>query len=178
MSFDLGVWYPQKRIGNKEARELYARLCDSDASGVTPHPAVDGFYAELTAMHPEIDTVPEEKIDDHDYCPWSCKLDYSPSHVIMSCVWSKATYVHQLVQGLARKHGLALYDPQSEEVIHPDGSKDAKARTWPYFLMDIGRFCAAFCRHVRLRWTGFDFARTRGFLRLCRVMCPDGRGLL
>jgi len=34
MSFDLGVWYPQKRIGNTEARELYARLCDNDNSGV------------------------------------------------------------------------------------------------------------------------------------------------
>jgi hypothetical protein len=86
MSFDLGVWYPQKRIGNTEARELYARRCDNDNSGVVPHPAVDEFYAELTASHPEIDTIPRERIDLHDYCPWSCKLDHSPGHVIMSCV--------------------------------------------------------------------------------------------
>lgn len=105
---------------------MYVRLCDGDTSGVVQHPAIDAFYAELTAMHPEIDTIPEERIDDHDYCPWSCKLDYSPSHVIMSCVWSKATYVHQLVQGLALKHGLALYDPQSEEVVYPDRSTGAK----------------------------------------------------
>jgi hypothetical protein len=118
MSFDLGVWYPHKRIRNEEATELYVRLCGGDTRGAVPHPAIDAFYAELTARHPEIDTIPEGKIDDHDYCPWSCKLDYSPSHVIMTCVWSKATHVHQLVQGLARKHGLALYDPQSEEVIY------------------------------------------------------------
>jgi hypothetical protein len=48
MSFDLGVWYPQKRIGNKEASELYVRLCDGDTSGGVPHPAIDAFYAELT----------------------------------------------------------------------------------------------------------------------------------
>ena len=129
MSFDLGVWYPQKRIRNEEATELYVRLCDGDTSGVVPNPAIDSFYSELTAKHPEVDTIPAGKIDDHDYCPWSCKLDYSPGHVIMSCVWSQATHVHQLVQGLARKHGLALYDPQSEEVIYPDGSKGADANT-------------------------------------------------
>jgi hypothetical protein len=116
------VWYPDKRIANGEAGKLYMRLCDSDTSGVVPHPAIDAFYAELTARHPEIDTIPEEKIDDHDYCPWSCKLDHSPGHVIMACVWPEATYVGQLVQELARKHGLALYDPQSDVVTYPDGS--------------------------------------------------------
>lgn len=128
MSCDLGVWYPQRRIDNREAGELYARLCDGDTRGVMPHPAVDAFYAELTAKHPEIDTIPEEKIDDHDFCPWSCKLDHSPGHVIMSCVWSKATYVSQLVQNLASKHGLAVYDPQSDEVTYPDGSTGRSAK--------------------------------------------------
>ncbi|HKW31885.1 MAG TPA: hypothetical protein VJN92_02695 [Candidatus Acidoferrum sp.] len=128
MSFDLAVWYPQKRIGHKEAGELYVRLCDGDTRGVVPHPAIDAFYAELTARHPEIDTIPEERIDNHDYCPWSCKLDRSPGHVIMSCVWPKATYVGHLVADLARKHGLALYDPQSDKVTCPDGSTGVSAK--------------------------------------------------
>jgi hypothetical protein len=126
MSFDLGVWYPQKRISNEEARELYVRLCDGDTSGVVTHPAIEAFYAELTAKHPEIDTIPEGKIGDHDYCPWSCKLDHSPGHVIMSCVWSKATYVDRVVQDLARKRGLAVYDPQDNEVTYPDGATGSK----------------------------------------------------
>jgi hypothetical protein len=142
MSFDLGVWYPQKRIGNEEARELYVRLCDGDVSGVVPHPAIDAFYAELTAKHPEIDTIPEEKIDDHDYNPWSCNLDHSHGHVIMSCVWPKATYVHQLVQDLARKHGLATYDPQSNVVTYPDGSTSARARSGVLWI--LGSFALLF----------------------------------
>lgn len=89
MSFALGVWYPQKRIHNDEAGQLYVRLCDGDASGLAPHPAIDAFYAELTTIHPEIDTIPEDKLDGHDYCPWSCKLDHSSTYVLMSCVWSK-----------------------------------------------------------------------------------------
>lgn len=127
MSFDLGVWYPQKLIGNEQAGELYARLCDGDTSGVVPHPAVDEFYAELTSRHPEIDTIPVEKAGDHNYSPWSCELDRSPGHVIMSCVWPQATYVYKLVEKLAREHGLAIYDPQSNRITYPDGSTGSKA---------------------------------------------------
>jgi hypothetical protein len=47
----------------------------------------------------------------------------------MCCVWSKASYVHELVQALARKHRLALYDPQSERVTYPDGSTGGSAKT-------------------------------------------------
>jgi hypothetical protein len=47
----------------------------------------------------------------------------------MCCVWSKASYVHELVQVLARKHGLALYDPQSERATYPDGSTGGSAKT-------------------------------------------------
>lgn len=129
MSFDLGVWFPQNRINNREASELYARLCDGDITGVTPHPAIDAFYAELTARHPEIDTIPDEKVDDHDHCPWSCSLDHSSGHVIMSCVWSRAKHVEEVVENLARKHGLAVFDPQSDEVTYPDGSGGESTKT-------------------------------------------------
>jgi hypothetical protein len=129
MSCDFFVWYPQKQIANAEATELRLRLGDGDACALVPHSSMDAFYAEPTARHPEIDTIPEEKIGDHDYCPWSCKLDHSRSYLITSCVWSKAGYVQQLLQVLARKQGLTLYDPQSERVTYPDGSTGENAKT-------------------------------------------------
>jgi hypothetical protein len=135
MSFDLGVWYRQNRLANKEAGELYVRLCDGNTSGVVPHPSVDALYAELIAGHPEIDTIPKEKIGDYDSCPWNCKLDHSRAHVIMCCVWSKATDVGRLVQNLARKHGLAIYDPQSDVVAYPDGSAGTKANGGPLWIL-------------------------------------------
>ena len=97
MSCDFGVWFPHERLSDKEAGEVYARLCEGDVDTVQSHPAVEAFYEALTAIHPEIDTIPEERIDDHDYCPWSCALDRSPAHVIMPCVWSQADRVHRLV---------------------------------------------------------------------------------
>jgi hypothetical protein len=175
MSFDLGVWYPQKRIGNKEASELYVRLCDGDTSGVTAHPAIDAFYAELTARHPEIDTIPEERIDDHDNCPWSCELDHSPGHVIMSCVWSKATYVHRLVQNLASKHGLAIYDPQSDVVTYPDGSTGARAsRLGLWILSSFGLlFTAIFAYSGQIAPSGNSvvFYVFAGLCALMAVAC-------
>lgn len=120
MSYDLGVWFPHGRLSHEEGGALYAALCGGETSGVRPHPAVDAFYAELTALHPEIDTIPEARIDDHEYCPWSGALDRSPGHVIVSCVWSRASHVEHLVKGLARKHGLAVFDPQLGMMSYPD----------------------------------------------------------
>jgi hypothetical protein len=135
MSCDFGVWFPDMRLSNKEASQLYDRLCEGDVSGVQAHPAVDAFYAELVAKHPERDTVPDDRIDDYDYCPWSIALDRSPGHVIMSCVWSKADYVGRLVHALAFKHGLAVYDPQSERITYPDvpGLNSRGKRRWWHF---------------------------------------------
>jgi hypothetical protein len=131
MSCDFGVWFPHRRLSNKEAGELYQRLCAGDTSEIQPHPAVDAFYAELTARHPEPDTIPEARVGDHDYCPWSCALDRSASHVIVPSVWSKADYVTGFVHELARQHGLAVYDPQSERITYPDDAHESSAkRSW------------------------------------------------
>ena len=119
MSFDLGVWHTPHRLSDQEAASLYVALCDSQRDGVTPHPAVDAFYAELTVRYPEIDTVPDDLIDDLDHCPWSCALDVSPGHVLMPCVWSQAETVERFVRQLARKHGLAVFNPQEGRVYYP-----------------------------------------------------------
>ena len=159
---------------------MYLRLCDGDASALVPHPSIDAFYAELTARHAEIDTIPEEKIDDHDYCPWSCKLDYSSTYVIMCCVWSKASYVHELVQAVARKHGLALYDPQSERVTYPDGSTGGSAKTGMSRSVAwvLGSFALLFCRDIRLLGKDGALQSPLDNLPLRWFMCADGRGVL
>jgi hypothetical protein len=132
MSFDLGVWFPHKSLTDQEAGETYVRLCGGDSAGLRPHPALDAFYTDLTARYPEIDTIPEDRIDDHDYCPWSCALDRSPAFIVMPCVWSQAENVYRCVHDLARKHGLAVYDPQSGRITYPDAQAglSASRRAW------------------------------------------------
>ena len=116
----MAVWNTSRRLTDAEVGTLYGQLSDSVVDGVTPHPAIEAFYSELTAKHPEIDDIPEERIDNTDYCPWSIAFDRSPGHLIMCCVWSKAEYVDGFVRQLARKHGLAVFDPQSGKIQYPD----------------------------------------------------------
>jgi hypothetical protein len=126
MSYDLAVWHTNERLTNEQALALYLELCDSVFTGVTAYPAIESFYAELTAKHPEIDDVPEDLIDDVDYCPWSIAFDRSPGHLIVPCVWSKAQYVDALIHSLARKHGLPVFDPQTTTISYPDPPETSK----------------------------------------------------
>jgi hypothetical protein len=43
--------------------------------------------------------------------------------VVMSCVWSMADEVAFAVRELAKKHGLVLFDPQSDRVSLPEQLK-------------------------------------------------------
>ena len=130
MSCDYSVWNTTARLSSKEAGALHIRLCDGDASGVTSHPGIAAFYAELTGLHPEIDEIPEEQIGDTDLCPWSIAFDRSDGHIIMCCVWPAADYVGTLVSQLAKKHSIAFYDPQSEKISYPDDAGMAAKPWW------------------------------------------------
>ena len=130
MSCDFGILNIDKKLTNEEASELYGALCEGDVSGVIPSTKIDEFYKELTSMHPEIDDIPEEEIDNTDLCPWSIAFDRSPGHLIVSCVWPKADYVYELVAELARKHQLVLFSPQAELIVYPDGSEGNASKPW------------------------------------------------
>jgi len=118
MIFVLGVWYSDVPLTDGEAAEMYTKLCDRQTILSGKSGAVEAFYRELTARWPEINTIPTER-DDVDYCPWSCALDRSGMHVIMSCVWSKANDVGGFVDELSFKHGLVLFDRQHGKVHLP-----------------------------------------------------------
>jgi hypothetical protein len=119
VSYDLGVWYSEKSLSSKEAEAIYLRLCEDGPHLEGESQAVRNFYSELVEHWPEIDTIPEKKIGDHDFCPWSCALDSSGMSVTMSCVWPMAEKVAAFVSDLATKHELVLYDPQTGNVYLP-----------------------------------------------------------
>lgn len=85
------------------------------------------FYDELTARWPELDTVPDEKVGDKNYCPWSCTISHSGMAVVTACVWSMAGEVGSFVEELAQKHKLIFFDPQSDRVRLPEHLKAVQA---------------------------------------------------
>jgi hypothetical protein len=119
MSCDYAVWHTQSRLTDAEAFHLHYALCTGDVSGVSPSPAIAAFYAEITSLHPEIGDVPDDRRDDLDFSPWSVAFDRSAGHLLICCVWSKAEYVGRLMLSLARKHGLAFFDPQAGTIVYP-----------------------------------------------------------
>src|ERR1700734_2067336 len=120
MSFDLGVWSCEEPLSDAQASETYLRLCEEWPYLEGENAAVKAFYRGLFQRWPEIDTIPEEKIDDLDFCPWSCALIPSGRAVVLFCLWPKAPEGAQYVEALARKHGLVLFDPQADRVILPE----------------------------------------------------------
>ena len=123
MSFDLAVWKQDNIISDEVAGEIYINICEGNKTNLTPDSNIDNLYSELVNLHPEINDVPEDRIDDHDYSPWSCQLDKSDSYIVLSCVLSKSEYVYDLLAKMTNKHSLALYDPQSSNIIYPEPNK-------------------------------------------------------
>ena len=132
MSCDYGVWYSETPISNREATEIYTGLCEKWPYLEGENQDVRDFYEELVSRWPEVDTIPEEKLEDKEYCPWSCEICHSGMAVVTACVWPMAGKVGRFIQELATKHRLVFFDPQSERVYLPDHLKivGGKKRRW------------------------------------------------
>ena len=118
MSFDLGVWQSNEALTAAEASRIYGSFCHSEipARVVQDSPAVEAFYADLIGKWPET--------GNRDLSPWAGPLHHSGSCVLMSCFWPKAESVYPFVAELAARHGLVLFDPQSEEVYSPESTEE------------------------------------------------------
>ena len=125
MSFDLAVWFEQRRPSRAEAVEKHQRLCAGQTGVVAVHPSVATFYRALVAEFPELPGRAGAVVDPAS--PWSAGLDVSEGHVLMPMGWGRVGTVAPRVLELAGRHGLVCFDPQAE-VVHvppalrrPDG---------------------------------------------------------
>jgi len=133
MSCDYGVWHSETSLTNEEAAKIYVALCEQWPFLDGENRAVRAFYDELTKRWPELDTVPDEKIDDKNYCPWSCAISHSGMAVVTACVWSMADKVGSFVKELATRHQLVFFDPQSERVHLPEQMKSLTGKKSGWF---------------------------------------------
>jgi hypothetical protein len=139
MSCDYGVWHSETSMTNEEAAKIYTGLCEQWPFLEGENRSVRAFYDELTRRWPELDTVPDEKIDDKDCCPWSCAISHSGMAVVTACVWPMADKVGSLVKHLATKHQLVFFDPQSERVHLPRHLKSLPSKKGSWFRRVFGR---------------------------------------
>ena len=117
MSCDYGVWHSETSLTKEEAAQIYLALCEQWPFLEGENAAIRDFYDELTRRWPEIDTVPEEKLGDHDYCPWSCEICHSGMAVVTACnlalvafvPWSNHSYPGALLLPIALPDFLFVY---------------------------------------------------------------------
>jgi hypothetical protein len=133
MSCDYGVWHSETSLTNREAAKIYIGLCEQWPFLEGESAAVRAFYEELTRRWPELGTVPEEKIDDKNYCPWSCEISHSGMAVVTACVWPMADKVGSFVKELSTKHQLVFFDPQSERAHLPEHLKSLPGKKGSWF---------------------------------------------
>jgi hypothetical protein len=66
MSCDYGAWYSETSVTKEEAAKIYIALCEEWPSLEGENASVRDFSNDLTKRWPEVDTIPEERIDDHE----------------------------------------------------------------------------------------------------------------
>ena len=127
MSFDLAVFYSTSPLNAETAAHRYQALCERSLDDphnlkglVEPNPSVTEFLAEMTALYPPLSEVAD---DEDDLSPWSCAPDVSEGHVIVSIRWSRCGQMTETLTALALRHGLTVYDPQSNRVLGTDSAQ-------------------------------------------------------
>ncbi|SNT51362.1 hypothetical protein SAMN05421812_1089 [Asanoa hainanensis] len=115
MSFDLVVVAIDPNASDEQVRAM-VRRCDSGShvEGELDDRIV-GFYESLRSHYPDFPPYDEDS-------PWmSTPLDVGIDHVSMQLSYSqRSDPALSLIDELARRYGLMIYDPQGDEVTRPD----------------------------------------------------------
>src|SRR3990170_4947240 len=77
---------------------------------------LDRFEAGDEAAFEALEGLPDDKVDDS---VWAMNPDESERLIALNLSWPDAEQVANEVPKLARKHGLALMDPQSGLIVRP-----------------------------------------------------------
>ncbi len=135
MSYDLAVWLPNRTLSDEDAIDrFYEAMGDmeegdgGDDVDAALHPEVDLFYEELTSIHPELSVTdgPGASLDDEE-CPWAATFERGPGLILLYCVPEHAEYCDQFVRKLALKHGLCMFNLQTDRLSYSVRPKPTSA---------------------------------------------------
>ena len=117
MSYDIAVWSIPRIFSRQDAIRTWSDFGEEGPSGpCADSPGIRDFQRELEDKYPQIDSLPEDRIDDS---PWSCEFESAGPTLTLSCVWSRAGEISSYVFDLAMKHNLAVFDFTSELIYMP-----------------------------------------------------------
>jgi hypothetical protein len=115
MSFDLIVVAVAPDATDAQVRAMVQRCRSHHHPDGELDERIVGFYEELRTAYPDFPPYPLD-------CPWmSMPLAIGIDHVAMTISHSeRGSAALDLIDGLARRYELTVYDPQAGEVVRPD----------------------------------------------------------
>ncbi len=116
MSFDLLVLATHGLDATAVRERIASVMTDvesaDDRQPPSPDAGITAFLAEITGLYPTDG-------DDPDQVPWSITPGITAPDWLYLCVsWSRAQELSEVVRRVAAEHGLSVYDPQSDVVVH------------------------------------------------------------
>lgn len=124
MSFDLCVWKAAVAPSPDEARETYEALLAGDPSGLVESPDVAAFSRDLARRFTWLRTPDTEPGED------GFEFAADDWHAWLGVPWVALSRIGPVVEELARRHELVMFDPQSGEVHLPPSLGGVSTTDW------------------------------------------------
>ncbi len=123
MSGTLIVWKAPGVEDEDAAARLHRDYYETgDENAVQPSEDVAGFYDEVIAPYPPLETLDVEDVD--RTATWASTPEGSDRVVSFNYSWSAPDALLRDIERLAREHRLVLHDPQGPDVYGPDDLND------------------------------------------------------
>jgi hypothetical protein len=110
VSFDLYLWGEPIPKNQKEGLEIYLSLGETSEPVVNPCPRLDNFLADLLVLHPKLEDLPDDEVDEKGV--WSMSPEIEDGWISLTISKSRLAVVTDDVVRLAEKYKLVLFDPQ------------------------------------------------------------------
>lgn len=138
MSIDLVILPAQPGMTPGTVHEGFDRLEEGESYPFgEPSPALMDCYESIIAVYPRMDSIDDEAID---HSVWSEDPEYIDGFIQMAFRLDMPTDTFDTIREFAHRNGLALWDPQSEELDLPPSlvSESEGSRS---LLHTIARLC-------------------------------------
>jgi len=119
VSFDLGVWYAPGPVTHEQATHVYDLLCADQNAGLTADTRLERFYANLIDRFPLMASITEMTDEDDEFGAWSVEPTIVRGALLLNLRWPRVSAVRPVVEELAEREGLVVFDPQRNRVRHP-----------------------------------------------------------
>jgi hypothetical protein len=111
VSFDLVFWHAESVPSRESALAIYDRLTEGEVGVVQEADEIGRFFEEVVSRFPDLT---ERNVESS---PWASPIYRTAECVIVAISGSRSSDIGPILHGLASRHGLITFDPQSGEVV-------------------------------------------------------------